>query len=55
VLSTHLIDADGRIAKREVIVCDDDEQAKRVAKQMTLSHAIELWQEARMIATFDRS
>ena len=28
----YLIDADGRIAKREVIVCDDDE-AKRVAKQ----------------------
>jgi hypothetical protein len=51
----YLIDAGGRIAKREVIVCDDDEQAKRVAKQMTLSHAIELWQEARMIATFDRS
>ena len=49
----YLIDADGRIAKREVIVCDDDEQAKRVAKQMTLSHAIELWQEARMIATFE--
>jgi len=50
----YLIDAGGRIAKREVIVCDDDEQAKRVAKPM-LSHAIELWQEARMIATFDRS
>jgi hypothetical protein len=28
----YLIDADGRIAKREVIMCDDDE-AKRVAKQ----------------------
>jgi hypothetical protein len=40
--------------KREVIVCDDDEQAKRVvAKQITFSHAIELWQEARMIATFE--
>lgn len=48
-----LIDADGRIAKREVIVCDDDEQAKCTAKQMADSHAIELWQEARMIATFE--
>jgi hypothetical protein len=38
----YLIDADGRIAKREVIVCDDDEQAKRVAKQITFSHVIEL-------------
>jgi hypothetical protein len=35
-------------------VCHDDEQAKRVvAKQITFSHAIELWQEARMIATFE--
>jgi hypothetical protein len=47
----YLIDIDGRIAKRDVIVCDDDEQAKRVAKQMTDCHAIELWQEAR--ATFE--
>ena len=51
----YLIDADGRIAKREAIVCDDEEQAKRVTKQITFNHAIELWQEARMIATFDRS
>jgi hypothetical protein len=49
----YLIDADGRIAKREIIECDDDEQAKRMAKQITDSHAIELWQEARMIATFE--
>jgi len=51
----YLIDSDGRIAKRDVIVCDDDEQAKHVAKQLTDCHAIELWQEARMIATFERS
>jgi hypothetical protein len=31
----YLIDADGRIAKREIIECDDDEQAKRMAKQIT--------------------
>jgi len=50
----YLIDAGGRIAKREVIVCDDDEQAKRVvAKQITFSHAIELWQEACKISTFE--
>jgi len=51
--NAHLIDADARIAKREVIMCDDDEQAKRVAKQLTFSLAMELWQEARMIATFE--
>ena len=49
----YLIDTDGRIAKRDAIECDDDEQAKRVAKQMANRHAIELWQEARMIATFE--
>jgi hypothetical protein len=49
----YLINADGRIAKRDAIECDDDEQAKRVAKQMADRHAIELWQEARMIATFE--
>jgi len=50
---TYLIGEDGRIAKRISIECVDDEEAKRVAKQMTDCHAIELWQEARMIATFE--
>ena len=49
----YFIDNAGRIAKRVSIECDDDEEAKRVAKQMADSHAIELWQEARMIATFE--
>jgi hypothetical protein len=47
----YLIGADGRISKRVAIVCDDDEQAKGFAKQMVDGDAIELWQEARMIAT----
>ena len=49
----YLIGVDGRISKRVTIVCDDDEEAKRLAKQMVDGHAIELWQEARMIATFE--
>ena len=49
----YVIGVDGRISKRVAIVCDDDEEAKRVAKQMVDGHAIELWQEARMIATFE--
>jgi hypothetical protein len=28
------IEADGRIAKRDALECEDDEQVKRVAKQM---------------------
>jgi hypothetical protein len=34
-------------------MCNDDEETKRVAKQMVDGHAIELWQEAREIATFE--
>ena len=48
-----LIGVDGRVSKRIAIVGDDDEEAKRFAKQMVDGHAIELWQEARKIATFE--
>jgi hypothetical protein len=49
----YLIGHDGRISQRVELVCEDDEEAKRVTKQMVDGHAIELWQEARMIATFE--
>ena len=49
----YLIGVDGRFEKRVAIVSDDDEEAKRLAKQMVDGHAIELWQEARKIATFE--
>jgi hypothetical protein len=49
----YFIADDGRISKRVAIVSDDDEEAKRFAEQMVDGHAIELWQEARMIATFE--
>jgi hypothetical protein len=40
----YLIGVDGRTSKRVDIVCDDDEEAKRLAKQMVDGHALELWQ-----------
>jgi len=49
----YFIADDGRISKRVALVSDDDEEAKRFARQMVDGHAIELWQEARMIATFE--
>jgi hypothetical protein len=49
----YLIGHDGRISQRVELVREDDEEAKRVTKQMVDGHAIELWQEARMIATFE--
>jgi hypothetical protein len=38
----YLIGVDGRVSKRVVIACDDDEEAKRFAKQMVDGHALEL-------------
>ena len=49
----YLIGIDGRVSKRVPIVCDDDEEAKRFAKQMVDGHALELWQESRKIAKFE--
>ena len=49
----YLIGVDGRSHKRVAIVCDDDEEAKRFARQLVDGHAIELWHEARKIATFE--
>jgi hypothetical protein len=39
--------------KRVALVCDDDEEAKRVTEQLVDGHAIELWQQARKVATFE--
>ncbi len=40
------------IKGRKDICCEDDEAAKKQARQMVDGHAIELWQAARKIATF---
>ena len=48
----YFIDRDGHISSRVAVLCDDDEEAKRQAEQLVDGHAIELWQEARKIATF---
>jgi hypothetical protein len=48
-----VIGEDGHVTKRIEINCENDEEAKRCARQLVDGHAIELWQEARMIETFD--
>jgi hypothetical protein len=50
----YLIGVDGRISKLVAIVSDDDEEAKRFAKRMVDSHALELWQEAARSRRSDR-
>jgi hypothetical protein len=41
----YLIGRDGHIKDRHVIVCDDEEEAKRRAKQLVDGHAVELWEQ----------
>jgi hypothetical protein len=49
----YIIGDDGHIQNRVDVLCNSDEEAKRCAEQLLDGHAIELWQEARMVATFE--
>jgi len=49
----YIIGSDGHITNRIEILCEDDEEARCCAQQLVDGHAIELWQEARMIARFE--
>ncbi len=49
----YLIGDDDHITARVEIICDDDQEAKRLAKQLVDRQAVELWQEARKLGRFD--
>jgi hypothetical protein len=49
----YIIGDNGHIQNRVEIVCADDEEAKRCAKRLVDGHDVELWQEARRVATFE--
>ena len=49
----YIIGKDGRIQDRVEFQCDDESEAKELAKQLVDGHAIELWDQARKIARFD--
>jgi hypothetical protein len=49
----YIIGDDGHITNRVGIVCYDDTEAKRLAKQLVDGHAVELWHEARKIERFE--
>jgi hypothetical protein len=48
----YILGPDDRIVNLIDIFCEDDEIAKKKALQLVDSHAVELWHEARKIATF---
>ena len=45
----------GHITNRVAILAVNDEEAKRLAKQLVDGHAVELWQESRKIAIFNHA
>jgi hypothetical protein len=47
-----VIGDNGNIENRIEVLCDNDEEAQRCAERLVHGHAIELWQEARMVVTF---
>ncbi|UGY23545.1 hypothetical protein HU675_0037240 [Bradyrhizobium septentrionale] len=48
----YILGPDGHIQNRVDVLCDDDEEATRMAEQLVDGHDVELWQGARMLATF---
>lgn len=48
----YVIGDDGHVRNRIEVLCDNDDEAKRCAERLVDGYAIELWQEARRIATF---
>jgi hypothetical protein len=48
----YLVGRDGHIVDRVDILCVDDEAAKERAQRLVDIHTVELWQGARLVATF---
>jgi hypothetical protein len=51
----YIIGSDGRFIQAIELACPDDEAAKEYAKQFVDGHDIELWQQDRKVAKFDRN
>ncbi len=44
---------DGRVARTQYLICDDDQEAIERASQLTSEQVVELWAGNRMIKRFD--
>jgi hypothetical protein len=51
----YIVGTDGHIARTVQLVCPDEETAKNYARQLVDGHDVELWQDERIVETFDRS
>jgi hypothetical protein len=50
---TYIFGDDGHITGRVEVIAPDDSEAKRLAKQLVDGHAVEVWQEGRMVERFE--
>lgn len=49
----YFLGANGRISRAVAFACEDDAEAIELARQHTHEHAMELWQQARMVQRFE--
>lgn len=50
----YFLGANGRISRAVAFECEDDATAIELARQHSHEHAMELWQQARMVERFER-
>jgi hypothetical protein len=50
----YLVGHDGHFCEAVPLVCAEDDEAMKKAKQLVDGHDVELWQRDRKIATFER-
>ena len=51
--SAYAVGADDCIVSRIELVCDDEDTAKLLARQLVAEHAIELWRGSNLLARFE--
>ncbi|MFZ3005430.1 MAG: hypothetical protein WA047_04595 [Phenylobacterium sp.] len=49
----YFLGVNGRISRAVAFECEDDAAAIEIARQHSHEHAMELWQQARMVQRFE--
>jgi hypothetical protein len=50
----YILGADGHVENRVDLMCEEEAEAVRLAKQLVEGHDVELWQLGRRVETFRR-
>lgn len=51
----YILGADGHVENRVDLMCENEAEAIRLAKQLVDGHDVELWQLGRRVETFKRT